>query len=452
MRKKQPRDLALSALSRGDKRSGQWGDPLSELFTQNPHLTERDRAFINHLVQGVWRWRGQLDWIIGRLSNRPLKKISPIVINILRLAVYQIRFMDRVPDSAAVDEAVKQAKRHGAGRAAPFVNGLLRSFCRDRDGIEFPDPSRSTIRYLSAYHSFPEWLVSRWVDTFGREAAEALLESQNKIPGLDIRINSLKTNPDELMELLEAESVLAEPVPLIPGALCLKGVKGRISSLRAFQQGLFRVQDRAAQVAGHLLAPGPGERILDLCAGLGGKTTHLAELAGNMSQVVALDINPTRLLHLLDASGRLGLRNIWPVAADASKSLSGLFREAFQAVLVDAPCSGLGVLSRHPDGKWNKTDADPARLAGLQKDMLRNASKLLCRGGRLLFITCTITQEENQGVVHRFLEEQGDMEVRDLRETAPGWAHGLIDSEGFFRTFPHVHGMDGFFGALFVKN
>ena len=372
-------------LNRGNKKGGLWGEPLDELYTRNPHLSELDRAFISHLVQGVWRWRGQLDWIIRKISSRPFRKISPIVLNVLRLAVYQIRFMDRVPDSAAVDEAVKQAKRHGAGHAAPFVNGLLRNLCRQGAGITFPDPEQSPVTYMASYHSYPEWLVWRWIKTFGRDSTEALLEAQNEIPKLDIRVNSLKTDTETLIKDLRAESLTAEAVPQVPGAICLKGMKGRISNLRTFQDGFFQVQDRAAQIAGHLLAPRPEERILDMCAGLGGKSTHLAELAQDMAHVVALDINPKRLLHLSDSSRRLGLGNIWPVAADASKPLNRLFRTSFHAILVDAPCSGLGVLSRHPDGKWNRSESDPARLALLQKDLLLSAAKVLCRGGAFAF-------------------------------------------------------------------
>lgn len=451
MQKIQPRDLALSVLSREDKRSVLWGEFSDVLYAENPHLSDRDRAFINHIVQGVWRWRGHLDWLIEKVSSRSLKKISPRVLDILRIAVYQIRFMDRVPASAAVDEAVKQTKRHGLARAAPFVNGLLRNYCREKESITFPDPDRSPVSYMAASHSFPEWLVRRWIKTFGRDAAESLLKAQNEIPRLDIRVNRIKTDTGALIRRLEEDSITAEPVAQVPGAVRVLGLKGPIGNIRAFQEGLFQVQDRAAQAVGHLLAPRPGESILDMCAGLGGKTTHLAELSQNKAQVVALDRNARRLLRLSDAAARLGLEDIWPVAADASRPLKGFFRTSFQAVLVDAPCTGLGVLSRHPDGKWNRSEADPARLAGLQKKMLLNAADLLSAGGRMLFITCTITEEENQGAVRAFLGEREDMAFQDLRKTAPGWAHDLIDSQGFFRTLPHVHGMDGFFGALFLK-
>ncbi len=389
--------------------------------------------------------------MIARASTRPLKDIAPLVLHILRLALFQIEFMDRVPDSAAVNEAVQQVKSVGMVRAVPFVNGLLRGLCRDRSGIVFPDAATQPIQHLAATLSYPEWLVTRWVHAYGFDETEALLRAQNRIPGLVVRANRLKTDRDDLVRRLRAEGVDAEPLGELPEAVRIKDLRGRVDRLSTFQDGLFQVQDAAAQVPAHLLAPRPGERILDLCAGFGGKTTHLAELSQGRARVTALDIRPRRLIHLRRAVARLGLSGIDAVVGDGVQGAGRLFRRAFDAVLVDAPCSGLGVLGRHPDGKWNRSEADIVRLAAMQKDLLHGAADVLRPGGRLLLVTCTMTPEENEDGVRAFLEERGDLERADLREQGPDWARGFMDAEGFYRTLPHLHDMDGFFGALLVK-
>ena len=390
--------------------------------------------------------------MLSRASSRPLRSLSPIVLNVLRLALYQVLYMDRVPDSAAVNEAVEQVKARGLGRAAGFVNGLLRTLCRTHREIAFPDPEAAPVRFLAATHAFPEWLAARWLERFGLEETGALMAAQNRIPPLDIRVNRLKGTPEALRQTLGEEGVEAVPVEEVPGALSLSGLRGRVDGLRTFQEGLFQVQDRGAQVAGHLLAPLPGERILDLCSGHGGKATHLAELTGDRARVTSLDIHHARLVDLRRTLTRLGLRQVEPVQADGTRGLDRLFRTTFDAVLVDAPCSGLGVLRRHPDGKWNRSEADLPRLAALQKALVLQGAQRLRPGGRVLFVTCTVAREENEGVVENVLQERPDLSLARLDERAPPWARRFVDDRGLFRTLPHIHDADGFFGALLVKS
>jgi 16S rRNA (cytosine967-C5)-methyltransferase len=451
MKKETPRDLALRVLNRLSHEAVLPDDTLDHLFRSDPNLDKRDRAFIVHLVLGVLRWRFRLDWIIEKNADFPLKKLDPAVLNILRLALHQIFFMDRVPESAAVDEAVKQAKGSQPKHVVSFVNGILRNVCRHKDAIVFPDPEKNPVLYLSRFHSYPEWLVQRWLHVWGREFTEGLLAAGNRIPSLVIRTNILKVSRSELLQVLKAEGAQGRPTSFSPQGIVLEDFRGRADQLPSFKRGLFQVQDEAAQVASLLLAPRAGQTVLDICAGLGGKTTHMAELVDDQGEVIALDINVRRLVSLNENLGRLGMKSVSSVGADASRDLSSLFHRSFDRVMIDAPCSGLGVLSRHPDGKWNKSEKDILRLAALQKTILTRAVPVIRKGGKMLYVTCTLTREENEEVVSYCLETHREISLANLREEAPEWARKLLDEQGFLRTFPHKHPMDGFFGALFVK-
>ena len=451
MKLETPRDLALRVLNGLTRRSVFSEDALNDLFQSHPALDGREKAFVSHLVQGVLRWRLRLDWTVSRAADFPIKRITPNVLNILRLALYQIFFLDRVPESAAVNEAVKQAKRGHHRHVVSFVNGILRSICREKDEIPFPDRKRDPLLFLSIFYSYPEWLVRKWIDEWGLEFTEALLEAGNRLPRLTLRTNNLKLDRETLIQGLQTEKVAAKPTPYSPQGVFLERFRGRPDQLTAFRQGLFQVQDEAAQIVSFLLAPLPGEAILDVCAGFGGKTTHLAQLMNDQGSIVALDIHLRRLLGLGSTCNRLGIRCAVSVVADGTRSLPSLFRSKFHRIMVDAPCSGLGVISRNPDAKWRREKKDIDRMARLQRAILEGAAPLLRQGGRMIYATCTLSREENEGVVYGFLENHRNLALQDLRKWAPEWALDLIDEQGFFRTFPHIHGMDGFFAALFTK-
>jgi 16S rRNA (cytosine967-C5)-methyltransferase len=452
MKVETPRDLALRVLNDLSRKPGFSGSSLDSLFKSRPGLEERDRAFVSQLVQGSVRWRARLDWTIRQSSDSPLRRISIPVLNILRLALYQVFFLERVPESAAVNEAVTQAKKRYPPYVVSFVNAVLRKACRSKNHLSFPDRHKSPVEYLSVFHSYPEWLVRKWIREWGIDFSEALLEAQNRIPALTVRCNLLKINRDDLLRRLKDESgIVGKPTPYSPGGVHLTDFRGKVDQNREFKDGLFQVQDEAAQLTSILLSPAAGEGVLDLCAGYGGKTTHLAELMGDQGKVIALDRNHARLVSLATNAVRLGIRNAVAVAADASRNLSSLFRARFDRIVVDPPCSGLGVLSRHPDGKWNKKEEDIPRLAQMQKAILNSGCALLRPGGTLLYATCTLSREENEGVIEACLAGNKDMSLVDLRDRAPQWAGDLIDDRGFLRTFPHRHHMDGFFGALMMK-
>jgi len=291
-----------------------------------------------------------------------------------------------------------------------------------------------------------------WDKDWGSEFTDLLLEAGNEIPGITLRTNRLKIGRAELLARLEQEGVQCSPCAYSPDGIRLTELNGRIDRLESFKEGLFQVQDEAAQVCAYLLDPRPGERVLDVCAGYGGKASHLAERMNDRGMIAALDISFRRLVNLRDNAARLSIRSIFPVAGDGSKDLSHLLRGKWDKILVDAPCSGLGVISRHPDIKWNRKEEDLGRLAKLQSSILKQAFSLLRSGGRLLYVTCTLSKRENEGAVRFLLKSGSDARLMNLGENAPEWCADLIDENGFYRTFPHRHRMDGFFGALFQKH
>jgi 16S rRNA (cytosine967-C5)-methyltransferase len=266
-----------------------------------------------------------------------------------------------------------------------------------------------------------------------------------------LRTNTLKGDRARLIKLLEKEGVTGRPTRYSPEGLEIEHLKGPITKLRAFESGLFQVQGEAAQVCSHLLFPKHGEKILDLCAGLGGKTTHLAALTGDKSTIIALDRARSRLIRLAENVRRLGIRSARSLNGDARGPLDWLFRCRFDKILIDAPCSGLGIISKHPDVKWRRKESDVKRLSSLQKEILNAAVPILTEGGRMLYVNCTISREENETVVRDFLDEHRNMAIEDLRVYASMWGVDLINEEGFLKTSPHVHGMEGFFGASFTK-
>jgi len=444
-----PRDAALEALCALEGPSERLEGGARDILDWPSMPDERDRALAVQLVQGVMRWRAGLDWIIARNLRFPFSRIEPRVLNILRLAVFQITRMDRIPASAAVNEAVKQARASARPHIAGFVNGLLRGICRGGKPTAFPDRKRELLRHLAVVHSYPEWLVDGWLKEWGMPAAEDLMAAGNRLPDLTIRVNRMRIGRSALIRALADEGVAAERTAYSAEGLVLRGVKGGVERLKTFREGCFQVQGEGAQLFSQLLGPEPGERILDLCAGVGGKTTHLAERLEGRGLVVAVDLQQRRLRALQAAARRLGVAGcIHPVAADAVAGLANVFRTRFDRILVDAPCSGLGVISGHPDIKWRRRPEDIGRLARLQLEILQGAATLLKEGGVLFYGTCTLTREENEEVVAAFLATRPDLVQEDLRARAPKGAQALIDANGFLEILPHVHGLDGFFGAL----
>jgi 16S rRNA (cytosine967-C5)-methyltransferase len=436
-----PRETALTILCRAE--NGVFVDtPLAQA---RQGLDARDSAFLLELVYGVLRNQALLDWTLNQFSAQPVEKTDVGTRNILRLGAYQMLFLDRVPVSAAVNTAVELAKEHGNKHG--YVNGLLRGLDRKRGTITYPG-SGDPVARLSMLYSHPAWLVKRWVSRYGAEATEKLLWENNRPALLTIRTNTLKTTRSALRTALEAEGVQVAETTYSPSGLDILSSPQWLRALQAYRDGWFMVQDQAAQLISLLLSPQPGETIMDACSAPGGKAAHLAELMKDQGTVVALELDASRLAKVRENSRRLGTTIISPTQGDASKYHAG----PFDRILVDAPCSGLGVLRRHPDGRWNKTERTVSEHTTLQKRILENAAVLLRPGGTLVYATCTTEPDENDDVIAWFLTGPGSsFRIDDPRPFLPPSAAALVDAKGFFRTFPQAPEMDGFFGVRMVR-
>jgi 16S rRNA (cytosine967-C5)-methyltransferase len=444
-KQKSPRELAVEILNRIDQKGG-YAEPLLDAALSgegipNPH----DRGLLTELVYGTLRMRGRLDWIVSRLYRGDDAALETPVRNIIRTGLYQLLFTDRIPPFAAVNEAVGIAKK-GCPAAAGLVNAILRNALREKESIAWPDMARDPGRAIAVLHSHPRWLVERWLDEYGIDETIAICRTNNGIPPLVVRVNGLKTSREKAVAALAAEGITAEKTRFSPDGVLLSTPAAGLRETAAFRDGLVRVQDEASQLVARLVAPRPGERILDLCAGAGGKTLHMAALMENRGEIVAVDLHPDKLNLLAAEAGRLGVAIVKTHTADAT-AMPDLFRGAFDGVLLDAPCSGLGTLRRNPEIRWRIVPPDLEKSMSLQKRLLRKAADCVKPGGRLVYSVCTETPEENEAVVVDLLSTRSEFK----RIPPEGIPPELVDADGFFRTFPHRHGTDGFFGAVCVR-
>jgi 16S rRNA (cytosine967-C5)-methyltransferase len=442
-----PRRAAFDILLRIEKERS-YADILIDRELSRGILKGPDRGLLTELVYGVLRRQGTLDHIISHCSTQRIDKLERGVHLLLRLGLYQAFFLDRVPVSAAVNETVKLAHAL-APRAAGFINAVLRRADRERNAIPYPDKGTDPAGFISACYSNPPWITADWIEQLGVEETEALALAMLATPPFTVRVNTLKTGREELRARLATEGVTAATARYSPCALHLSG-SIQLNRLPSFREGLFTVQDESSQMAAILLAPQPGERVLDLCAAPGGKTTHLAQIMDNRGAILACDAAPRKLELVEETAARLGIGIIKTTPLNATKRLPAKEYGDFDRILVDAPCSGLGVLRRNPEGKWWKTRQNVAELVSIQKAILRNAAHCLAESGTLLYATCSTTREENEAVIDDFLSQRADFMLEDLRELFPAFT-GLFTDRGCFRSWPHRHGMDGFFAARLRK-
>lgn len=444
------RALALDILARAARRGESVEDGLAAALRRHPNLPRQERAFLLELVQGVKRWEIRLDYILGQVADKPLKKLHPLVLLILRLGAFQLLYLDRVPPRAAVAEAASLARARRLPQAhVGFINAMLRRLA-EGEPPTLPGPKDDPVLALGIAAAHPGWLAARWLKRWGREEAQARLDADNRIPPLTIRVNTLKTDPQALVKRLAEEGVTAVPCRFSPVGLNLTVLSAAPPDLPSYREGLWLFQDEAAQLTTFLLPVSPGQKILEIGAGRGGKTTHLAEGLANQGLILALDRHRSRLKTLRLNLARWGATAAQPLLADATRPLP-LKPGKFDAVLVDAPCSALGILRRHPEIKTRLTEADLATFPPRQLAILEQAAPLLRSGGRLLYVTCTTEPEENEGVIENFLQGHPEFSLINDPSPLPPAARPLLQPPGFFQTSPATHNLDAFFAALLLR-
>jgi 16S rRNA (cytosine967-C5)-methyltransferase len=444
---KNPRRAAFDILLRINKERS-FADILIDHELSKDIIKGADRGLLTELVYGVLRRQGTLDHIIGQFSKQRPEKLELYVLLLLRLGLYQAFFLDRVPVSAAVNETVNLAKEL-APRASGFINAVLRNADRGRDGITYPDREETPAQYLAARYSHPAWLTAQWCKQLGMDQAEALAAAMAEPPPITVRTNTLRITRDRLMERLGAEGINCTATAWSPDGIRLNH-SGAVTRLPSFAEGLFTVQDESSQLAPLFLSPGKGEKVLDACAAPGGKTTQIAQLMGDSGEIFACDVSNKKLRLIRETCDRLGIASVRTFTMDATEPSNAIKDVTFRRILVDAPCSGLGVIRRNPEGKWWKSPADLPQLARTQLAILENLCGYLEADGSLLYATCSTSPEENEEVIDAFLSRHPEFQAEDLRELFPAYAP-LFTDRGFFRSWPHRDGMDGFFAARLKK-
>jgi 16S rRNA (cytosine967-C5)-methyltransferase len=440
-------------------------DALDELIEQqSPSMLQRhDRSLVMELVYGVLRRQETIDWRLDAVLSKPLHRLPAVVQMLLRLGAYQLLFLDRIPASAAVNETVRLAKSYAKQLRRDWsglVNGVLRNLIRV-PARPFPDPAAHPVRSLSVRYGIPEWVTERWLTRMGLEQAESACRASNTVPHITLRVNSNRLTREELLQRLRQGGITVRPATLSPVGVVLE--KGQdVTSLPGFQTGDFYVEDEAAQLIPPILNPQPSEVILDACAAPGGKTSHLAALMGDRGTIYAVDRRASRLNLLQENCRRLGIQSVVPIVGDVRKPAewSGMMARGlnlraelplFDRILVDAPCSGMGVLRRHPEAKWRKDSSVFERHQKLQVEILISAASRLRAGGVLVYSTCSTETEETEGVVYRFCEAYPGWVRESVAPWLPTTALPFVTITGALSTMGNECGMDGFYAARLRK-
>ena len=407
-------------------------------------LSQRDKSFVTGLFYGVLEKKLLLNYNISVLSDRPLNKLDTEVAVILRMGLYQLFFMNGVPQSAAVNETVKLCRQGNCSYAAGFVNGVLRAAC-NMDDLKLPDPKKGKNKYYSVKYSCPEKIIKLWRESYGDENALGLLEALDGRPPLCIRVNTLKTSAEKLMESLEQSGIRAEK-GLVENCLVLSST-GAIEKMPQYGEGLFHVQDTASQICCMVLDPREGETVLDVCSAPGGKSFTCAEMMNNSGRIISCDLYENRLSLVKSGAERLSAGIIETVVCDAEDPYLPEIKA--DRVLCDVPCSGLGIIRRKPELRY-KPDLGIDDLPEIQYRILCNASRFVKSGGTLVYSTCTLNPAENGNNVRRFLKEHGDF-VPQKTDLPSGIARGIDEQENELTLFPHINGTDGFFISAFRR-
>jgi 16S rRNA (cytosine967-C5)-methyltransferase len=438
------RNLAFAALKAVHQ--GAYADVALHRFLKQP-LSDVERRLMTELLYGCTRQQRTLDALIDQLAKKPAREQPPELRTLLHLGLYQLRYLDQVPVSAAVNTTVDLAKQMGLAGLSGFVNGLLRHYVR---AAEKGDPlilPTDRVQRLGVQYSYPDWIIEVWLAQIGAEATELLCQYLNQPPALDIRVNMLKTTRAAVQAQLEAAEIIVEPLPHLPQALRIQDSAGPIPKMPGFTEGLWTVQDASAQLVGHVLNPQPGSVVIDVCAAPGGKATHLAELMQGQGKIWACDRTPSRLRKLQQNLKRLDINMIEQWTGDSRELPEQM--PPVDAILIDAPCSGLGTLHRHADARWQQTPEQVKSLSQLQAQLLTASAQRVKPGGVLVYATCSLHPDENENVVQAFLEAHSDWRLET--DFLPAGQRAWQQEAGWIKVWPHQQAMDGFFIAKMKK-
>ena len=439
--KKNVREIALDILTAVQKNKAYSNLSLNHAIKES-ELSAKDIGLLTELVYGTIQRDMTLDYYVSPFIKNP-KKIQPWVLSLLKMTVFQMQFLDRVPERAAVHEAVEIAKKRGHRGVASLVNGVLRTI--GREGVTQTSEIKDPLERISISTSHPLWLVKLWASQFGIEKTEQMCMENLNAPVQTARVNLLKTSRDEVLELLADEGYMVEPSTLNEdGIRCLRG---NIALSNAYKNGLISIQDESSMLVAHAVSPSDEDMVLDSCAAPGGKTTHMGERMANHGRIIALDLHAHKTKLIEEQAMRLGLSNIETRQMDARKIRECFEPHTFDKILVDAPCSGLGVLKRKPDAKYTKTEADLHSLSAIQLNILEKVSSLVKTGGTITYSTCTVGKEENEAIIDAFLEQNKDFE-RDLSlvDRLPEAVKPYVNGNSV-QILPQYFGSDGFFIA-----
>ncbi|MTI47723.1 16S rRNA (cytosine(967)-C(5))-methyltransferase RsmB [Sporosalibacterium faouarense] len=415
----------------------------------NNEVSPQDEGLIREIVYGVLENRMYLDWVIKKFSKVRFKKISPVIKNILRMGIYQIIFMDKVPDRAAVYESVSLAKKNSHKGTFGFVNGVLRSISRKKESIEIPSKEKNPVEYLSIKYSHPKWMINRWIKEFGVDFTEELCNANNKKPKLNIRANTLKTSKENLIEKLKEKGFDAYECTMAKDGIIVENPV-RITEIEEFKEGHFQIQDESSMLVAQIMNPREDSLVIDVASAPGGKATHIAEKMNNKGKIIARDVYDHKIKLIEGNADRLGLDIIEAENYNALNVDEKLVGKA-DYCLVDAPCSGLGLIRRKPDIKWKKEEDDIEKITSLQYKILENACKYLKREGVLIYSTCTIERDENINLIRKFLKDHDNFSLLGFEDMISG-DNIETAKDGFVELFQHIHDTDGFFIVKLIKN
>ncbi|PHV71803.1 16S rRNA (cytosine(967)-C(5))-methyltransferase [Sporanaerobium hydrogeniformans] len=411
-------------------------------------VDSKDKGFVTEIVYGTLKYRLKLDYVINQFSKTSVHKMKPFIRQLLRMSVYQLISLDKVPASAVINEAVKLTKKRGFINLSGFVNGVLRTIDRQKESLTYPNRQEKPLTYLSVIYSIPEWIIQEWLKDYSFEEVEAICEAMNERARVAIRINTLCTTKEEVQKILLKEGIQTEEGTFLEEALYLKKSED-IQRLPSYQAGKWTVQDESAMLVAHVVNPQPGERILDMCSAPGGKSLHLAALMKNQGEIISSDIYPHKVELIRQNAERMQATIVHPTLQDGTL-LEEKFIESFDRVLLDAPCSGLGILKRKPDIRYNKTKEDLGAIANIQRQLAQKAACYLKAGGVLVYSTCTISKSENEEMAH-WIEQSLGLEKLNIVDTIPKSLRAFIKEGNRLQILPTMADTDGFFIAAFKK-